>query len=678
VRGTCLLLVLACAVSLLVIACTGVIGLTDVPNAGASGGDAAQASDGSIDGGDVDADSAVEGGASTLSIAPASFTFPTTKAGAKSPTQTFTVTNRAGATSAALSTTVSSSSPGSPFAITKDGCSGKSLGAMMSCEITVQFDPITYGTAAALLSINGGQASAALTGTGEDSVQLSVLKSGTGTGVVTDSTGAIACGPTCTASFDRTTSSPVVTLSASPGTRSAFAGWSGGGCSGTAPCIVTLNAASTSVTAQFIPTPEMLTVNFRPIGAGAAGGSISSSPSGISCTGPCTTSATFPIGTMVTLTVSGVSAGALASWMPASCSGSACSITMSSAQTVGYVATGNNIVFVTSAIHDGNLGGLAGAGALCQAAAASGGLPGHYVPWLATSTMKATAALGSARGWIRPDGLPFADTIGVTGGTTGLVNGQIYYPPAIDEQRALVGMRLAWGGGQDGSAASGSTCSDWTTNSAAAPSIEGDPSSGSGMWSLGYTAFCNEALSLYCFGTDLSAPVTVAAPTGRRAFISTGNFDPSSGLPSADSLCQSEAAGAALPNASHFLALLATSSASPASRFNLGGANWQRPDGVAMATSVSALISGNILAAITQHADGSYIEQEGVVWTGATSKDLTVSGTPVSTCADWTSSAAVDAGPYPVVGSSDQAKSDWFNGGGYYCNVSWPVYCFEN
>jgi hypothetical protein len=354
-------------------------------------------------------------------------------------------------------------------------------------------------------------------------------------------------------------------------------------------------------------------------------------------------------------------------------------VTMSAAQTVNYTATGNNIVFVTSATHDGDLGGLAGAGAFCQAAAAGIGLPGHYVPWLATSTVNATTALGSARGWIRLDGLPFADTIGVAGGATGIVNGQIYYPPAIDDAgMALGSTSAAWSTPQDGSSYPGAMCSDWTSNSSGSQGVAGDPSSGSGQWAGSGVGHCDSLWSLYCLGTDFSNPVTVAAPAGRRAFISKGNFDPSTGLPSADSLCQSEAASAALPNASHFLALLAASSASAASRFNLSGANWQRPDGVTMATSVSALVSGNILAAVTQHADGSYIEQKGTVWTGGTNSDLSVAGTPGSTCDNWTSSAAVDAGPYPEVGVSDQATSEWFYGAGYYCNVGWPVYCFEN
>src|SRR5439155_9283102 len=48
-------------------------------------------------------------------------------------------------------------------------------------------------------------------------------------------------------------SGTVVTLSASPAVGSALTGWSGGGCSGTGTCVVTLSAATT-VTATFAPT----------------------------------------------------------------------------------------------------------------------------------------------------------------------------------------------------------------------------------------------------------------------------------------------------------------------------------------------------------------------------------------------------------------------------------------
>jgi hypothetical protein len=75
---------------------------------------------------------------------------------------------------------------------------------------------------------------------------LTVTRSGPGaaSGVVTSMPAGINCGGTCTANLDHGT---VVVLTAS---GPAFNGWSGGGCSGTGVCVVTLNAA-TSVTAIF-------------------------------------------------------------------------------------------------------------------------------------------------------------------------------------------------------------------------------------------------------------------------------------------------------------------------------------------------------------------------------------------------------------------------------------------
>lgn len=79
------------------------------------------------------------------------------------------------------------------------------------------------------------------------SVMLQVNKSGTGTGTVTSSPSGINCGSTCSKSFS---SGTVVTLTATPASGSGFAGWSGGGCSGTGNCAVTVNS-STTVTATF-------------------------------------------------------------------------------------------------------------------------------------------------------------------------------------------------------------------------------------------------------------------------------------------------------------------------------------------------------------------------------------------------------------------------------------------
>jgi hypothetical protein len=76
---------------------------------------------------------------------------------------------------------------------------------------------------------------------------LSVTKAGTGSGMVISSPAGINCGSSCSAAYNNGTS---VTLEASQNSDSFFAGWSGGGCSGTSTCKITMNADK-AVTATF-------------------------------------------------------------------------------------------------------------------------------------------------------------------------------------------------------------------------------------------------------------------------------------------------------------------------------------------------------------------------------------------------------------------------------------------
>lgn len=71
-----------------------------------------------------------------------------------------------------------------------------------------------------------------------ESYGLWISKSGTGSGTVTSSPLGISCGSACNANYDYGT---VVTLTQTPASGSVFAGWSGGGCSGTGNCAVTMS-----------------------------------------------------------------------------------------------------------------------------------------------------------------------------------------------------------------------------------------------------------------------------------------------------------------------------------------------------------------------------------------------------------------------------------------------------
>jgi len=83
---------------------------------------------------------------------------------------------------------------------------------------------------------------------------LTVVKSGTGSGTVTSSPAGINCGDDCSETYSKVQK---VKLTAKADANSTFAGWSGGGCSGTKTCTVTVNDAVT-VTADFaLKTPDI-------------------------------------------------------------------------------------------------------------------------------------------------------------------------------------------------------------------------------------------------------------------------------------------------------------------------------------------------------------------------------------------------------------------------------------
>ena len=156
--------------------------------------------------------------------------------------------------------------------------------------------------------------------------QLSVTKSGTGSGTVSSSPAGVNCGTTCAASFDHGTT---VTLSGTPASGSKPVAWSGcGSVNGSNQCVVTMSEAK-SVTATFELERHSLSV----AKGGSGSGTVTSSPAGVNCGTTC--AASFDHGTTVTL--SGAPAGGSKPVVWETCPGAVngsnqCVVTMSEAK----------------------------------------------------------------------------------------------------------------------------------------------------------------------------------------------------------------------------------------------------------------------------------------------------------------------------------------------------------
>ncbi|OQW91437.1 MAG: hypothetical protein BWK78_04635, partial [Thiotrichaceae bacterium IS1] len=132
---------------------------------------------------------------------------------------------------------------------------------------------------------------------------LTVAKAGTGTGTVTSDPVGIACGDDCVEDYP---ADKVITLTATANSGSMFAGWSGGVCSGTSTCTVTMSQAK-SVTATFNPA-ALLTI--AKMGKGK--GTVVSVPTGIACGTDCTEN--YALNTSVQLTAAAQSGSTFAGW----------------------------------------------------------------------------------------------------------------------------------------------------------------------------------------------------------------------------------------------------------------------------------------------------------------------------------------------------------------------------
>lgn len=159
-----------------------------------------------------------------------------------------------------------------------------------------------------------------------------------------------------------------------------------------------------------------------------------------------------------------------------------------------------NTVFVTSAVYNGDLGGLAGADARCQALADAAGLTGTYKAWLSDTTgSPSTRFTHSANPYVRVDGVIVADN------WTDLTDGGLDASISINESGGLPGWTAAWTNTTTtGTLADPSAqCADWSTSGVADPSQLGKyglVTRADFLWTQ-YPSqmWCNDMNVIYCF-----------------------------------------------------------------------------------------------------------------------------------------------------------------------------------
>src|SRR5262245_1785599 len=290
--------------------------------------------------------------------------------------QSFTVqSNRAGVMGTASVPAPFTIVSGSPFNLSTAGATQ---------TVTVRFTPTSLTTQSVNVSFtaDGDSVSRLVTGTGvRVGSTLIVTKSGAGTGTVTSSSTGINCGTACAGSYATGTQ---VTLTATPAAGSTFTGWSGGGCTGTGTCVVTMTA-DTTVTAGFVVQSFPLTVNT----AGTGTGTVTSAPTGINCGSTCSTSFSSNVG--VTLSATAPTGSIFTGWSGACAGTGSCVVTMSAGKTVTA-----NFTVPTFVLTVNKVGGGGGTVTSTPAGINCGGTCSFSFNNNTMITLTATPAAGSA------------------------------------------------------------------------------------------------------------------------------------------------------------------------------------------------------------------------------------------------------------------------------------------
>jgi hypothetical protein len=157
------------------------------------------------------------------------------------------------------------------------------------------------------------------------------------------------------------------------------------------------------------------------------------------------------------------------------------------------------LVFLTSTSQQGNVGGLAGADAICQQLAQAASLPGVFMAWLSDAAQSpATRFVQSPGPYVRVDGVTIADN------WADLTDGTLDAPITVAENGAVFNAvnGRSWTHTLANGTAGGvlnQACANWTSNDVGGHGDEGQVTATSDNWTDLASGTCNNNFHLYCF-----------------------------------------------------------------------------------------------------------------------------------------------------------------------------------
>lgn len=158
----------------------------------------------------------------------------------------------------------------------------------------------------------------------------------------------------------------------------------------------------------------------------------------------------------------------------------------------GMVTALSRRVFVTSATHTADFGGLSQGDAICQSAAS--GLGGTWKAWLSTSTVSVESRLEHAT-------VPYKLLTGieVAADWSGLSSGTLEHDINVDEHKNAVSVGTFVFTASSGNGSSLLyDCAGWTSKSSAVNQSGGEVSGTDYTWTQAYQTGCNLSEPLYC------------------------------------------------------------------------------------------------------------------------------------------------------------------------------------